>query len=202
VPTSVSENARLASALGLFGELLLLDHTWTAAASNQVPLGSEDRAALKAVVDEMLDLIPRAVEAAHDAFEIIEAHGAAIDKATRQIAEAVPGEYRKDFLELLERPGGVVNLAQTGYDALAEQAGDAAADLHAQYEKLIDEGTAKADFGERFLCALAVCSVAAGVATAWIPPYVHGAAGLAAGLLVYEKVGCKKVPWRKKPAHA
>lgn len=189
---STSEEFRLAEATSIFFRLIALDQAWTAVGRRR-ELDADDVTTLSSVVDQMRQLVYDAVGAAYD---VVTLAGKAQPPAELQDPALLGPVVGEVFQTLLNRDGGVIGIAQQGYDALSSTSGYDIAELGRQMDVLQAGGHIEGDLSRRFMCGLAKSLMAAGGITVWVPPHVHAAASISAGATIYATNRC----WELEPA--
>lgn len=189
---SIAENAKIADALGVFGELILLDQVWTVAALSPQRLTNADRHQLRVTTDRIIDRLQTVARAAHDVYDVIEAHPQELSASIEETLAQLPDDYREEFLAAVETFGGLLALAGAASRTLAAESPTAINEIKRQLDDLMAGVPGLGDFGERFLCALGAGCMAGGVVLTFVPPYVHGPPAVAAGIAIYKAAGCSK----------
>jgi hypothetical protein len=189
---STSEELRLAEATSTFFRLIALDRVWTAVGSRPA-LDADDVEALSSVVDQLRELVIRAVEAAYEVVTLARKAEPPAELQDQALLGPAVGDV---FQTLLNRDGGVVGIAQQGYDTLRSTYERDIVDLDRQMDVLRAGGHLETDLSRRFMCGLAKSLMAAGGITVWVPPHVHAAASVSAGVAIYTANRC----WELEPA--
>jgi len=183
---------RLVQANASFASLLGLDSWWTAYASDH-----------RRAEDEPLSVFEVAVAFSHE----LRAAVLAADEIVKLIAgdqfESVPSELARLLAStddgqtvlnaLAENGGRVRDLAAAGRDEMREYSPAEERQLVADARGIITGQPTRGLLGDRFLCGLAKVSIAAGLASVWIPPHAHALPIVALGSKVYQAARCGRL---------
>ena len=189
---STSEEFRLSEATSTFFRLIALDRAWTAV-GRRPGLDANDVTALSSVVDQMRELIGRAVESAYDVVTLARKADPPAVLQDPALLDPTVGDL---FQTLLNQDGGVPGIALQGYETLRGTSEHDIAELDRQMDVLRAGGHIDADLSRRFMCGLAKSLMAAGGITIWVPPHVHAVASVSAGAAIFHANRC----WELEPA--
>jgi hypothetical protein len=174
-------------------ELLWLDSAWTGYAQDselvrQDPFGAIASAqTFEAGIKSAPGDVERLVRALSDNEEFA---GPLPKSLVTVLAE---DEYGHIALDAVEEYGNVLQLATAGQSYIIESTPESLELLERDLQSLFAGRVSRGYFGERFLCGMAMVSMAAGLATVWIPPHAHAVPAVVLGGIVYKKAGCREL---------